>query len=205
MIVQDDLALQKLREIGASALAELFEENRTRLEWLINFRMDRRLRGRIDASDVMQESYLRCGQRMNEYLANPTTIPFVWIREITIQSLVDLRRFHFGQKRHPGREKGGNDFVRDSTSLSIADYLSAGETSPSGKLMKAEEFAQLHQLIEAMGELDREVLALRHFEQLSNVETAQVLGLSQTAASNRYVRAMKHLKEVLDQVRHSEK
>lgn len=194
--------LTYLRTGGQDALADLFSKYRNQLERMVEFRLDRRLYGRVDAADVLQEAYLEVARRIGEYLDNPSVSFFVWIRQITWQVLLMTHRRHLGaQMRDAGREVAlGGGAYTGATSLSIAAQLVAHLTSPSQAAIRQERLERLRAALETMDEIDREVLALRHFEQLSNNEVAEILGLQKTAASNRYVRALKRLKEILDSV-----
>lgn len=190
--------LELLRRDGEAALAQLFAACQPRLERILRFRIDPRIRGRVESADVLQEAWLTAARRLSEYLQQPAVSPFVWLRQLVLQTLVDLHRHEFRQRRDAGREvQAGNASPLADTSLSMADILLAQLTSPSGRLVREEEIQQLQQALNALPELDREVLALRHFEQLSNLQTAEVLQLSVTAASNRYVRAAARLAEIL--------
>ncbi len=190
--------LQQLRQGGEPALAQLFATSHARLQRILRFRIDPRIRGRVDSADVLQEAWLTAARRLPDYLQSPTVSPFIWLRQLVLQTLVDLHRHEFRQRRDAGRELhlAGAAPVGD-TSLSMAEVLLAGLTSPSGQLVREEELQQLQSALNELPEVDREVLALRHFEQLSNLQTAEVLQLTVTAASNRYVRAAARLAEIL--------
>ena len=189
-----------LKRGGQPAVAELFSHYTEQLQRMVNFRLDRRLYGRVDPADVLQDSYLEASRRIQDYIDNPA-VPFcVWLRQITWQVLLTLHRRHLGaQMRDAGQEMslhgGGN---LHATSMSLAAQLVAHLTSPSQALIREERLSQLREALDSMDEFDREVLALRHFEELSNNEVAAILGLQKTAASNRYVRALKRLKEILE-------
>ncbi|XZE53104.1 sigma-70 family RNA polymerase sigma factor [Planctomycetaceae bacterium SH139] len=183
---------------GQVALAELFSQYRERLQRLVEFRLDPRIRGRVDAADVLQEAFLQISKRLDEYRQAPLVSCFVWIRQQTLQTLIDIQRGQFREKRDPQREvQRLSDGDHDGTSIAIANYLIAEMTSPSQAVAKVEEAEQLRRALASMPEMDREVLALRHFELLGNQEVAEVLGISPTAASNRYVRAAAKLGEIL--------
>lgn len=192
---------EQLRHGGEHALADLFSSCRERLERLVDFRLDPRLRSRIDPNDILQETYLEVARRVSDYIDRPEVSFYVWARQITVQTLIDTQRRHFGQKRSPTQEVPLS-FEGDSsgTCYSIARAIAANHTTPSRAAMKAEEIEQLHAALATLDEIDREVLAMRHFEHLSNKEVAEALGLSVTAASNRYVRAMTRLSEILQAV-----
>jgi RNA polymerase sigma-70 factor (ECF subfamily) len=184
---------------GQEAVAELFTKYRPQLERMVTFRLDRRLYGRVDPADVLQEAYLEIARRMETYLEAPPAAFFLWARQITWQTLLMAHRAHLGaQKRDAGREVAlGHAGVVDATSMSLAAQLVAHLTSPSQAAIRDERYAQLRAALDTMDEVDREVLALRHFEHLGNNEVAAVLNISVKAASNRYVRALKRLKEIL--------
>ena len=194
--------IKRLRQGNEEALAELFAKYRDRMHRMIDFRLDRRLRSRTDASDVLQESYLDAVQRVNHFIKNPA-IPFsVWLRLIVGQRLIEVHRRHLGaKKRDAAREISMND-VRSTfaSSANIAIHLTGHLTSPSQAAINAESMFRLEEALNTMTDMDREVLVLRHFEDLSNNEVAEILSIGKTAASNRYVRALKRLKEILSEI-----
>lgn len=181
------------------ALGELFARYRERLRRMVRLRLDRRLLGRIDPSDVLQEAYLDVARRAPEYLANPTMPIYLWIRFLTGQRLLALHRHHLGaQMRDVGQEVSlHRGALPQVTSASLAAQLLGHLTSPTQAAVRAEMQIRLQEALNLMDPIDREVLVLRHFEELSNQETAEVLGIQKTAASNRYLRALKRLKEIL--------
>ncbi|MEY3457462.1 MAG: Sigma-W factor [Planctomycetota bacterium] len=183
----------------AEALAVLFSRQRDRLWRLVTFRMDPRLHGRVDADDVLQEAWLSALQRIDSFLVDASRSIFVWFRLIVCQSLVDIHRRHLGA----AKRSVGNEFSIDrgwsssSTSSSLSFHLLDHLTSPSEAALREELSEKLNEALAGMREIDREVLALRHFEQLTNREAAQVLGISEQAASDRYVRALGRLRVVM--------
>jgi RNA polymerase sigma-70 factor, ECF subfamily len=195
----DDL-MERLKRGDAQALGELFSRHRERLWRMVNFRLDPRLCHRLDADDVLQESYINASKRIEHVFADASASPFLWLRMIVTQTLIDLSRRHLGaQRRDAHREVHGFDYPQ-ATSTSLAACLAGNLTSPSQKAMRAEMAERLEQALEGMDPIDQEVLALRHFEELTNGEVARVLGIQEKAASIRYVRALKRLKDVLAQV-----
>lgn len=190
--------LRRVRDGDQHALAELFSLYRDRLWQVINFRLDARLRNRVDADDVVQEAYLAAAQRIEHYLDDSTQTFFIWLRLIAKQTLIDIHRRHLGaQMRDASRDMSIHAHFAQATSMSIASQLLGSFTSPSQVAMRDEAAKQLDQAIETMEPIDREVLALRHFEELTNSEVAEVLEIQQKAASIRYRRALKRLKDVL--------
>jgi len=190
-----------LRENGQTALASLFSTYHSRLEKIVRFRLDPRIRSRIDAADILQEAYLETSDRLQSFLESTNVSFFVWLRQQTLQTLVDVQRQQFRQKRDVNREiRFASTGTSDGTSLSIAQFLIDQLTSPSQVVVSAEEMQWLQEGLNSMNEVDREVLALRHFEQLSNIQAAEILGLTPTAASNRYLRAAARLSEILQRL-----
>jgi RNA polymerase sigma-70 factor (ECF subfamily) len=180
-------------------LAELFERHRDRLGRMVRLRMDRRLQGRLDASDVLQEAQLDVLRRAREYAAGPAMPAYLWIRFLTAQRLAALHRHHLGARmRDAGQEISlHRGALPEATSASLAALLLGRLTSPTHAARRAETRIRLQEALNALDPIDREVLALRHFEELSNAEAAEVLGIGKTAACNRYVRALRRLREAL--------
>ncbi|MFI5456957.1 MAG: sigma-70 family RNA polymerase sigma factor [Isosphaerales bacterium] len=195
----DQALLRRIRAGEQHALGELFGAHRERLRRMVQLRLDRRLQGRIDPSDVIQEAFLDATRRLVEYAADPAMPPFLWLRFLTAQRLSTLHRIHLGVKgRDAGREVSlHNGPLPSADSRSLAAQLLGRLTTPSRAAMRAEVQIRIQNALNAMDPIDREILALRHFEELSNSETAAVLGLHKAAASNRYVRALRPLKEIL--------
>lgn len=192
--------IEKLRDGDADALGDLFDRHRARLRRMVELRLDHRLAGRVSASDVLQEAYIDALKRVEHYFAKPDQHFFGWLRLIVGQRLADLHREHRAGKRNASREvpmfRGGPG----ADSGCLAACLLGNLTSPSGNAQKNETFARLEEALNGMDTLDREVLALRHFEELSNADTAEALGIEPAAASKRYVRALARLKVILESV-----
>jgi RNA polymerase sigma-70 factor (ECF subfamily) len=182
------------REWGA-----LLERHRQRLRRMISLRLDQRLQGRIDASDVIQEAYVQASARLEEYLRQPTMPFYLWLRFLTGQKLVELHRHHLGtQMRDAGREVSlYRGSLPATSSAALAAQLLGRDTRPSEAAVRAERKIRLQEALNTMDLTDREVLALRHFEQLTTPEVGQVLGITEAAASKRYLRALRRLKDIL--------
>ena len=198
---QEERLHQRLVAGEENALGELFDLHRDRLWRMVQFRMDSRLAARVDADDILQESFVNAASRVQHYLEDPSRSLFVWFRLIVGQTLVDVYRRHIAaEMRDAGREVSLQGMrYPQATSVSLAAELLGSITSPSQAVHRAEVSAQLELALKEMSELDQEVIALRHFEDLTNGEVAEVLGIQPTAASNRYVRALTRLKDVLSQ------
>jgi RNA polymerase sigma-70 factor (ECF subfamily) len=196
--VPDDL-LRRAAVGDGEALATLFAHYRDRLKRMVLLRLDRRLQGKIDASDVLQEAYLDLARRAREIGDRPAMPFFLWLRLLTGQRLLAIHRRHFGTRmRDVGQEVAlQHGAMPQATSASLAAQLLGRLTSPSLAAVRAEMKLRLQEALNSMDAIDREVLVLRHFEELTNAETAEVLGLQKTAASNRYIRALKRLRAIL--------
>lgn len=196
---QTEELLGRLARGDQQALADLFDRHREALRRLVRWRLDRRLSGRLDPSDVLQEVYLDVARRVPGYLARPT-MPFsLWLRLLTGRRLLELHRHHLGARmRDAGLEVS---LERGPWPPADPDYLAAhltgNLTSPSQAALRAEREARLVEALRALDPLDREVLVLRHFEELSNDEVAELFGIRKAAASHRYVRALERLRETL--------
>jgi len=185
-------------EQPGQAVGPLFDQHRDRLKLTVRLRMDHRLRGRIDASDVLQEAYLEALERYPDFLQDRPMPFFLWLRFIAVQKLHIIHRRHLGTKaRDAGREISLNQPLPQASSEILAAQLIGKQSSPSQAAMRLEMQVRLQEALESMNPIDREILALRHFEQLTNAETAQVLGLKEATASQRYGRALLRLKDLL--------
>jgi RNA polymerase sigma-70 factor (ECF subfamily) len=190
--------LRRLESGDERAMTDLFTRHRERLRRMIRLRLDRRLQARIDSSDVLQDAYLEVARRAPEYVARPSMPPYLWVRFLTVQTLLALHRYHLKvHSRDAGQEVSLRACAPQANSASLAEMLLGRFTSPTRAARRAEMQMKLQALLNAMEPLDREILALRHFEELTNREAALVLGISQTAASNRYIRALGRLKVLL--------
>lgn len=195
-----DNLLERAAAGDGPALAELFERQRGRLEVMLRLRLDRRLQGRIDPADVLQEAYLEVARRFPEYLATEAALPFyLWMRLLTGQKLAELHRRHLGAKmRDAGLEVSlYRGAMPRASSASLAELLMGRLTTASRAAIRGETQLRVQAALNSMDPMDREVLVLRHFEMLSNEETAGVLGIKPSAASNRHIRALRRLEVIL--------
>ena len=183
----------------AKALGALFMRHQDRLRRMVDLRMDRRLRGRLDPSDVLQESFLEFTRSLADYLRRPELPFYVWLWMITGRKLQTLHRRHLGaQVRDAHRDVSlFHGALPQASSECLAAQLLGRNTTPSEAAGRAELQIRVQDALNSMDPIDREILSLRHFELLSNLEAAHVLGLSESAASNRFMRALKRLKKIL--------
>lgn len=177
---------------------EMFAEHRERLLRMIELRLQPELRSRVDANDVLQEAFIEAYRQLRTGISAPKVSSLVWLRLIVNQQLVTFyRRYCQTQKRNVGREISisAPRMQADPTSTSI--FLVGKLTSPSLAARRAELTLKLRECLEKLDPDDREILSLRHFEQLSNRETAEELNVAPNVASVRYLRALKKFRVVL--------
>jgi RNA polymerase sigma-70 factor (ECF subfamily) len=191
--------LRRVADGDGESWAVLLARHRERLRRMIVFRLDQRVQGRLDQSDVLQEVQLEAWQHLADYLRQPDMPFFLWLRGIAKNKLRQLHRHHLGtEMRDAGREVSlYRGSLPEATSAALAAQLLGHGTQPSEAAVRAEIKVRLQEALNQMDPLDREVLALRHFEHLSPRETAEVLNIKEKAASMRYVRALRRLKEIL--------
>jgi RNA polymerase sigma-70 factor (ECF subfamily) len=191
--------LARARQGDAAALDALFARHRARWRRMVELRLDRRLQARIDASDVIQEAFVDAAARLPEYLREPRLPLLLWLRLVVGERLTKLHRQHLGaQMRDAGREVSlYRGALPPASSAALAAQLLGKHTSPTQAAVRAERLLRLQEALNSLAPLDREILSLRHFEELTCAESARVLEIEESAAAKRYIRALKRLKEVL--------
>ncbi len=191
--------LEQARAGDKGALNDLFARHRARLRRMVELRLDGRLQARIDASDVIQEAFVEAVTRQDEYLRQPSYPLFLWLRLIVGERLLKLHRHHLGtQMRDAGMEVSiYRGALPAASSAALAAQLLGKHTSPTQAAVRAERMMRLQEALNALEPIDREVLSLRHFEEMTIVETALSLGIEESAAAKRYIRALKRLKTIL--------
>ena len=191
--------LEQARAGDKAALNELFAQHRARLRRMVELRLDRRLQARIDASDVVQEAYVDAVTRLDEYLRDPRYPLFLWLRLLVGERLLKLHRHHLGtQMRDAGLEVSiYRGALPEASSAALAAQLLGKHTSPTQAAVRAERMMRLQDALNTLDPMDREVLSLRHFEEMSLAETALSLEIEESAAAKRYIRALKRLKTIL--------
>jgi RNA polymerase sigma-70 factor, ECF subfamily len=191
--------LARIAAGDAEAWQALVARHHDRLRRMIVLRLHPGLQGRVDPSDVLQDTYLEAARRLPEYVRDPAMPLFLWLRLLAVTRLNKLHRRHLGaQMRDAGREVSlFRGAMPAASSAALAAHLLGRECRPSEAAVRAERRLALQEAINELDPIDREVLALRHFEQLTTIEVARVLDISPAAASKRYVRALVRLKDVL--------
>ena len=195
----DSLLIEEAAAGNQSALNELFDRDRDRLKRMIRMRLHSRLQGRVDDSDVLQDAYLDAASRLPEYLEKPDAPFFLWLRRIASRKLIDVHRRHLGAHARDARLE-----VRlNRSGMPMANSDSLGEamlddlTSPSQAAIKAETRVALQQALAQLSDEDREIISIRNYEDMSNQEAAFELGIEESAASKRFLRALERLQSTL--------
>lgn len=187
----------RLRRGDRAALAELCHAQRERLRSVVRERLNRRLGGRLDDDDLLQEIYLQAETRLMHFNGQTNDEAVGWLVLVAKQTVVDVHRRHFAaQVRDLRRELRPGDVAHSASQPSAWLFGSAGLTSPSQIVARDERQRWLHGVLDRLPENDREIILLRHFVECSNAEAAEILGLTAQAASIRYVRAITRLRDL---------
>jgi RNA polymerase sigma-70 factor (ECF subfamily) len=191
------------RDGDADAMNALLERHRAAMRRLVALRMDRAVQGRVDASDIVQEALVEANRRMSDYLRNPVMPFHLWLRKIASDRLIDAhRRHHLAARRSVDRERATSESMyADRSAMDLAEQLcDHRELTPAAAVLKQELTRRLRDAIERLDPNDREMIEARHVECLTNQEIAQALGMSEPAAGMRYLRAMRRLRAMLDEL-----
>lgn len=188
------------------AIDRLFDRHRDALRHMIALRLDQKLARRLDVSDVIQDVLIEANRRLRDYLAEPA-LPFhLWIRQIAKDRIIDAHRRHrVSGKRSVDREQPlAAEGAIDHSTLDLIGQLRDPAVTPAAAATQREIAGRVQMAIDRLEERDREIILMRHYEQLSNQDVAQALQLTEPAASMRYLRALKRLRQQLDQILDSE-
>jgi RNA polymerase sigma-70 factor (ECF subfamily) len=191
-----------LAEVGrgkCEAVNQLLDRHRAALRKLVQLRLDRKIARRIDASDVVQDVLLEANERLQEYLANPQMPFHLWLRHLARDRMIDMHRRHRGaQRRSLDRERPLTaPQYGDQSSFDLASQLAASDLTPAAASIRRELEQRFLSALDLLDDDDRDILLMRHFEQLGNSEAAEALGLSAAAAGMRHLRALRKLRTIL--------
>jgi RNA polymerase sigma-70 factor (ECF subfamily) len=184
----------------ANAVDKLLERHRGPIRRLVELRLDRKVQRRVDVSDVVQDVLIEANGRLGKYLDDPAMAFHLWLRQIAWDRIIDTyRRHRVSAKRNMDREQpmiaAGS---ADQSTMDLAAQLCDPAMTPAAAATQREIAAKVESVIEQLGDQDREMILMRHFEHLTNLEIAEVLGLNPPAASMRYLRAIRRLRELLE-------
>jgi RNA polymerase sigma-70 factor (ECF subfamily) len=181
-----------------AAREQLLALHRDRLRHVVAIRLDRRLAARVDPSDVIQEAMADAAHKLPEYLKRRPLPFYPWLRQLALERLIVMHRRHIqAEKRSVTREEAQPLPLSDESTLQLADRLLAGGSTPIGKLLRDEVQRRVQEVLALLDPRDREVLVLRHLEQLSTRETAAVMNLSEGAVKTRHLRALRRFRDLM--------
>ncbi len=194
-----DALLAAARQGDASAIGQLLERHRAPIRRLVQMRLDRRVQQRVDVSDVVQEVMIEANGRLDRYLNDPSMAFHLWLRQIAWDHIIDTyRRHRVSAKRNMDREQSlVASAGADQSTMELVVQLCDPALTPAAAATQREIAEQVESAVERLGDQDREIIVMRHYEHLSNQEIAEALGLNPPAASMRYLRAIRRLREVL--------
>jgi RNA polymerase sigma-70 factor, ECF subfamily len=197
---QTDQLLEQVRTGQPEAVDRLLAAFREPLRKVIGLRLDPMLARRVDASDIVQDVSLEVAQRLKEYLKAPN-MPFaLWLRHLAQDRIIDTHRRHrLAQRRSVDKEQpiARPAWASDESSASLVAQLIDTERTPASEAIRQELARRLTDAVDQLSDDDREIILMRHTEQMSNQDVADALGLTEAAASMRYLRALRRLKAVL--------
>ena len=184
----------------ASAAGRLLNRHRDALHRMVAMRLDRKIQQRLDASDIVQEVMIEANRRLQTYLSDPVMPFHLWLRQMAKDRIIDAHRRHrASHKRSVDREQGMVAAAAlDRSTIEFVAQLCDPELTPAAAATMQELQRRFKEAIQNLDENDREIILMRHFEQLSNQDVAEALGLTEPAASMRYLRAMRRLRKLLD-------
>lgn len=199
--MENDLE-KRLKAGEIEVFAEVFTQHRARIWQIVNFRINDHIRGRVDPDDVVQDIYLAAEKRLKYFVEGNFPTIFLWLRLVAVQTLSNVHRKHLGtESRTALKEISMTGEKRwDHTSFCLSQRFIAHMSTPSQAVARGELATQIREALDTMNETDREILALRHFEELTNREVALELGISPKASSIRYIRALEKLRHILKHV-----
>jgi RNA polymerase sigma-70 factor, ECF subfamily len=191
--------LVEAQQGDSAAVDALLDRHRESLRRMVNLRLDDRIKRRVDVSDVVQDVLIEASRRLQDYLANPAMAFHLWIRQIAKDRIIDAHRRHrVSAKRSVDREQQLAASPVDQSTIDLAGQLCDPQLTPAAAATQRELAVHVQAAIQKLDDNDRDIILMRHYEQLSNQEIAEALDLTEPAASMRYLRALKRLRRVLD-------
>ncbi len=197
--IHTEQLIAKAKDGDSSAVNQLMDRHRNSLRQLIRMRLDHKIQKRVDVSDVLQDVLIEANRRLQRYLDEPIMPFHLWLRQIAKDRIIDAHRRHrVSAKRSVDREQQlAAPRGYDQSSIQLASILGDSKLTPAAAALQKEMAIKVEASISLLEEKDSEIIIMRHYEQLSNQEIGQILGLTEPAASMRYLRAIRRLKLVL--------
>ncbi|MEZ6093393.1 MAG: sigma-70 family RNA polymerase sigma factor [Pirellulaceae bacterium] len=188
--------LDRYRNGDASVVGELFQLHRERLRRMVSVRLSPHVRSRVDESDILQETLLQANNHIQDYIEKPPMPFFIWLRWLTSQQINQCHRFHLDAQKRDARKR--EDIGNANSPLSAILATQFALSTPSKIASKKEMVAIAIRVLDQLKPTDREILSMRHFENMTNQEIAIALKIEPSNASTRYVRALSKLRRALD-------
>lgn len=193
-----DELLRQASQGDGGAMEGFLNRCRPRLRRMVAVRMDARLAARVDPSDVVQETLVEAARKLPDYIAQRRLPFYAWLRELACQHLVRLHRHHIrAERRSVTREEPVELRLSDESAVELASQLAGSGSRPSGRIIRQEIKERVRTALERLAPNDREILILRHLEQLEIAEIAAILKISPQAAMMRRLRAFERLRRLL--------
>jgi RNA polymerase sigma-70 factor (ECF subfamily) len=193
-----DLLLKRARGGDAKAVNLLLSRHQAKLHTLVRLRLDRRVSARIDPSDVIQETLVEAHRRLSEYLRHPALPFYPWLRQLACERLGRLHQRHLrAQKRSVKCEEAFEPLMSDESLAMLAKHVAQRGSGPQSRVLQTELRAHVREALARLTPAHREVLVLRHMEQLSVEEISAILGIGQSTVTMRHLRALQKLRAIL--------
>jgi RNA polymerase sigma-70 factor (ECF subfamily) len=195
-----DTLIQKARQGDGQAREQLLTRHRGRLRQMIAFRLDPRVAARVDPSDVVQEALTDASRKLSGYLKERPLPYYPWLRQLALERLMKLHRRHIqAQKRTVTREEDWLPPLPDESAMELANRVLVGQSQPMGHAVREELRQRVRVILAQLLPRDREILILRHLEQMKPREMAAVIGITEGAVRVRHLRALQRFRELLRQ------
>ncbi len=200
--IQTEELLAQAKEGNDSAINQLMDRHRNSIRQLVRMRLDQKIQRRIDVSDIVQDVLMEANRRLATYLEAPAMPFHLWLRQIARDRIIDAyRRHRVSARRSVDREQPiAAPRGYDESSMQIAAIIGDDRLTPAAAALQKEIAASVEKAITQLDEKDSEIIVMRHYELLTNQEIATAMGLTEPAASMRYLRAIRRLKAVLQEI-----
>jgi RNA polymerase sigma-70 factor (ECF subfamily) len=194
-----DALLELVASGDRTATQSLLARHRERLKRMVDVYLDRRVRGRVDPSDVVQDALTNAHRRLPKYLETRPIAFYPWLRQIAWEQLEKTHRRHLkAQRRSVTREEPWELKLPNDSVYELANRLIATGTSPSRYVEQAELRRRAREALDDLPDRDREVLIFRYLEQLSMREIADLTASTEPAVKMRHLRALERLKKRME-------
>jgi RNA polymerase sigma-70 factor (ECF subfamily) len=163
---------------------------------MVALRLDPRVAARVDASDVVQEALIDAARKLVDYERDRPLPFYPWLHRLTSERLAAVHQKHRAGARNVGREQDAFAWPDDSARL-LANCLVAGDTTPGHALVREEQHQRVRVALEQLSPHDREILVMHYLEDLTLAEIAAILGIGESAARMRHLRAIQNMRSLV--------